>query len=85
MTPLKSAEEVAKELLNVYHRAGGWKAVGDGFVEVIKLDRSRLVAYIKSKMPRKDTSPTFTSIDFSVREGFNKAIEAVEKILEEVK
>ena len=90
---LKSPEEVAKELLDVYYRSGAWEQIGIGFQDVIQADRSRLVAYLREKVPKKRrfhwVKESEDVIGMKTRTGdfgggWNSALEAVEKILGDI-
>ena len=90
MTPLpspslKSAEEVAKAIIEKWN---GVDSVSRPLIylltDTVSRDRSRLVQYIREKMPKERVYSE--DRDASVYDsGFNDAIEAVEKLLEGMK
>ena len=81
---LPSPEEVAKEFYKKNFYYDGENGFVEKFSEFITLDRSRLIQHIREKMPSKPKKAKNFNDDEWVR-GFNDALEAVEKILEEVK
>lgn len=81
---LHAPEEVAKEYMD---SRGYISIMRMSLAEAIKLDRSRMVQYIREKMPKKEDMRKLNIDGFERGEklGWNSCIEAVEKILEEVK
>ena len=98
MTPFPKPEDVAKEIAKYcvygHEEEIGWHAhafkiiIGKG----IKADRTRLIAYLREKMPKKnvetydDRTLSYNPHDQDIYcEGWNSAIEAVERVLGEMK
>ena len=79
MNTLPSPEELAKEILNTYEKNSSLRSCLEAFGRIIQQDRSRLIAYLKENMPKKDRKCDEWT------EGWNSAIEAVEKLLGEMR
>lgn len=89
MSELKSAEEVAKEIVsNFNHKptitvCAVEPSLKAQIAEAIKADRSRLIAYLREKMPKeREYSEDNDESVYDV--GFNDAIEAMERLMKEV-
>ena len=90
---LKSAEEVAKEIAKKWYAGEGpipAQMLARTLSQAIQTDRSRLIQYIREKMPKKIGGTPRGSKDFHLAtnakvEGWNSCIEAFKKLLQEVK
>ena len=94
MTPLptpslKSPEEMAKEIINTIRQFDDCEYRLEEAEKVIKLDRSRIIQYIREKMPKPYGTMAYCDAEnkdeINHFEGWNSALEAVEKILEGMK
>ena len=88
-------EEVAKEIKRIAFRLSHeygdrkdwfYKCVDPSIIQSIKLDRSRLIQYIREKMPKnRPYEDRMCDEPDCFPEGWNSCIEAVEKLLEGMK
>lgn len=84
---LPTPEEVASIILTLLHVPPDYflKEKGRELIKIIIADRSRLIQHIREKMPMERSYSYVDPDSDAVANGWNSAIEAFEKILEEVK